>query len=285
MNRFFAESLEEAEVALTAFEAHHAVDVLRLGAGEQVELFDGAGRTAVGRIVRAGRGKAAVRIEQLRPTIRRGGPLVHLAFAVPKGKRLDWLLEKAAELAAASLRPVRFERSVAGGEMTEAKHSRWLAHCIAAAKQCGLNFLPQIRGPLSLHEFLADLGTRNREPGTGNAEHGTGNAEPGTGNREPGTGKREAMGGRRFIRLLGDNSPSACSVPEATAPSRGPCQLAIENRKLEIVILIGPEGGLTDAERQACVESGFTPVRLGSTALRIETAAVALLAAVTALLG
>ena len=258
MNRFFAESLEEAEVALTAFEAHHAVDVLRLGAGEQVELFDGAGRTAVGRIVRAGRGKAAVRIEQLRPTIRRGGPLVHLAFAVPKGKRLDWLLEKATELGAASLRPVRFERSVAGGEPGAAKRGRWLAHCIAAAKQSGLNFLPEIRRPLSLEEFLKESAIESPQPGNTGGD---------------------------IARLLGDVSPEAPGITNALEALRPPLRSTIDNRQSEIVLLVGPEGGLTDAERAACLGAGFAPVRIGRTTLRTETAAIALLAAATAILG
>ena len=47
--------------------------------------------------------------------------------------------------------------------------------------------------------------------------------------------------------------------------------------------LVGPEGGLNDEERSEVAGAGFRPVRLGATTLRVETAAVALLAAVTAL--
>ncbi|MCK4601859.1 MAG: RNA methyltransferase, partial [Phycisphaerae bacterium] len=161
---------------------------------------------------------------------------VHLAFAVPKGKRLHWLLEKATELAAASLQPVLFERSVAGGdELTPARRSRWLGHCIAAAKQCGLNFLPELRQPASLEDYLRT--------------------------------------GERLFSLVGSDDESAASLPKA---------LASCPREGEVRILIGPEGGLTEAELAAARRAGFTPVRLGATVLRIETAAVALLAAVRA---
>ena len=52
----------------------------------------------------------------------------------------------------------------------------------------------------------------------------------------------------------------------------------------EIVVLIGPEGGLTDTERAALRQAGYVAVRLGHTTLRIETAAVALLGAILAML-
>ena len=82
---------------------------------------------------------------------------MHLAFAMPKGKRLDWLLEKATELGAASLRAVTFERSVRQqSQFSDAVRQRWLGHCVSAAKQCGLNFLPELREPLGLVELLGN---------------------------------------------------------------------------------------------------------------------------------
>jgi 16S rRNA (uracil1498-N3)-methyltransferase len=53
----------------------------------------------------------------------------------------------------------------------------------------------------------------------------------------------------------------------------------------EVSLLVGPEGGFTDAEREAIRGAAFLAVRLGDTTLRVETAAVALLAAVRALCG
>ena len=57
---------------------------------------------------------------------------------------------------------------------------------------------------------------------------------------------------------------------------------ALGHRPDRVGILIGPEGGLTDAEREAVIEAGFQPVRMGRHVLRVETAAIALLAAVVA---
>ncbi|RPI58670.1 MAG: 16S rRNA (uracil(1498)-N(3))-methyltransferase, partial [Planctomycetaceae bacterium] len=98
-----------AELALPAGEVHHSLHVLRLKVGQRVELFDGIGRVAVGAVAQAGRNEMSVRVDSVTGPLPRQGPQVELAFAVPKGNRLDWLLEKACELGVASLVPVIFE--------------------------------------------------------------------------------------------------------------------------------------------------------------------------------
>jgi 16S rRNA (uracil1498-N3)-methyltransferase len=218
-------------------EARHAARVLRLRAGDAVELFDGRGRVAGGRLSTVARN--AVEVEILREwRVEPVRPAVHVAFAVPKGKRLDWLLEKATELAATSLTPVRFSRSVAGGEsLGETKRQRWRACCVAAAKQCGLSVLPEIRPMRGLAEWLAG------------------------GERPPGG-----------AAWLGDPQAGAVSPMEALRAAADPLE--------ELALLIGPEGGLTDAERSESLAAGLTAVRLGATVLRVETACLALLAAV-----
>ena len=100
-------------VSLPADQAHHARGVLRVQSGLAVELFDGDGNVAHGLIAEVARSKVSVEIERTRRQAR-PEPIVRLAFAIAKGKRLDWLLEKATELGAASLQPVDFERSIAG---------------------------------------------------------------------------------------------------------------------------------------------------------------------------
>ncbi len=243
--RFFAEDLAPEVVRLSADEAHHALNVLRLPSGAEVELFDGRGGLAMGRIVEARRGGVAVRVDAREDLGPRPGPTVHLAFAVPKGKRLDWLLEKATELAAASLQPVAFQRSVgpaAAGRLAPAKRRRWLTHCIAAAKQSGLNWLPAIRDGLPLADFLTDALT-------------------------------DPAG---YVGLVGVVDGGSRPIPEILARAPG---------GREICLLIGPEGGLTRAELADVVEAGFTPARLGRTILRVETAAIALLAAAVAVYG
>jgi 16S rRNA (uracil1498-N3)-methyltransferase len=240
---------EGAKVPLPPAEAHHAAHVLRLGPGAAIEVFDGCGHTAEARIAAVRRGQVTAAVGAVRGPALRPEPQVCLAFAVPKGSRLDWLLEKATELGVAALRPVRFQRSVAGaGDFSDAKRAKWLGHCIAAAKQSGLDWLPDLQDPLPPAEFLAD-------PAPG---------------------------------LFGDLAGDAMTVPQAIARLRGSAATGQPARTGPywaaggITVLVGPEGGLTDAEREAVRAAGLLPVRLGRTTLRIETAAVALVAATIA---
>jgi len=237
----------DAVCTLDESESHHASHVLRLKVGATVELFDGNGATATATIESIGKSQVRVALSQSPVIESRSQPLVTLAFAVPKGKRLDWLLEKATELGAAALLPVVCRRSVAGEEsLSDNKRQRWLTHCVAAAKQSGLNFLPEIAEPLELPQLLD-----------------------------------RAANGNWQILLAGMTDPSA--PPLATTLHRARQSAATGEPASRILILVGPEGGFTDDELSAIKSAGFSGVRLGHTTLRIETAAVALLAAVTAM--
>ena len=226
-------------LALPAGEAHHAAHVLRLRPGAQIQLLDGRGRRGMGIIQRARHGEVTVTIAQMSAPSPRPRPAIHLAFAVPKGKRLDWLLEKATELGAATLAPVVFERSVAGGEeLSDHQRERWMGHCISAGKQSGCDWLPELAPPVKLAAFLEGLGL----------------LEP------------------PQRRIVGHPGPESLSVPEALGP--GPLDA--------IWLLVGPEGGLTDAELAQARSAGFASARIGANVLRVETACLALLAAARA---
>jgi 16S rRNA (uracil1498-N3)-methyltransferase len=153
--RFFVSDLSGDEVHPHPSEAHHALHVLRLKGGDEVELFDGAGVVAAGVIGHVDRRNVVIRVTSRRRCPPPPPPAIGLAFAAPKGKRIDWLVEKATELGAASLQRVIFDRSppAAKAEST-AKSDKLLVHCISAAKQSGLNFLPELPAPVTLAEIL-----------------------------------------------------------------------------------------------------------------------------------
>ena len=234
LHRFYCPHLAAGVNALDEVESSHAARVLRLRAGDEIELFDGRGGRAKGPITHLRRSEVLVEVAAVQQTPRPGAE-VSLAFAVPKGKRLDWLLEKATELGAASLLPVEFERSVAeGAEAGTAKWQRWEAHCVAAAKQSGLDFLPQLHPLRSLADLLTD------PPGS--------------------------------LRIMGDAAPQAPAAGEVFRAAAGQ----------SVCLLVGPEGGLADRERQAALQAGFQPARVGTTTLRVETACLALLSVAAA---
>ena len=137
-------------------EAHHALHVLRLKTGDAVELFDGNGRWAAGTITSAGRKEAIVHAERIEGPIDRPLPVIHLAFSVPKGKRLDWLLAKAAELGAATLSPIICDRSVATPAGGKSSSERWRAICASAVRQSRQCYLPEITPARPIAELLGE---------------------------------------------------------------------------------------------------------------------------------
>ncbi len=124
--------LSVGRLTLPSAEAHHVRDVLRLGVGDDLELFDAAGGTGSARIVSVTDG---VEVDVSAITIA-DRPAVELtvAAAVPKGDRADWMVEKLSELGVARFVPLAAARSVVvpGGRN---KIERWERIAVEAAKQ------------------------------------------------------------------------------------------------------------------------------------------------------
>lgn len=145
MARFFvpAELWESGELPVA--EARHAVQVLRLSVGERLEIFDGAGRAAQAELTDTGKNRAVLRVlrewREERPR-----PEIHLIVGLVKNERFDWLVQKATELGAASIRPVAAERSVVkiAAADEEKRRAKWVHVAVEAAKQCGHVVLPEI---------------------------------------------------------------------------------------------------------------------------------------------
>jgi 16S rRNA (uracil1498-N3)-methyltransferase len=146
--RFFVEKITHP-AELSSEESRHAVRVLRLGRGDRVTVFDPA--EAWRGEIESTDGRVRVRLVERLPRT----PLatVAVASAVPKGARLDWMVEKLAELGVARFIPVRFERSVA--ELGESKRRRLEKIALAAAKQSGAPIL-RIEGETSPEALPAD---------------------------------------------------------------------------------------------------------------------------------
>lgn len=139
----------KGRIELPGAEATHAARVLRLKAGEPVEIFDGAGRAAAAVVAEVGKRSVAVDVRR-EWTAHRPEPGVHLIVALIKGERFDWMLQKATELGAASIQPVAAARSVVRLEPAEVfrRLEKWRQVSIEAAKQCGHLVLPDIRALL-----------------------------------------------------------------------------------------------------------------------------------------
>jgi len=136
-------------VDLDGAQANYLGNVLRLGVGAELLVFDGESGEWLARIVEAGKKRMALTVE-LRTREPETIPDVRLAFAPVKRAQTDWLVEKATELGAARLQPVMTQRTVA----ERVKLERLQAIAIEAAEQCGRTRLPEIMEPVTLKQLL-----------------------------------------------------------------------------------------------------------------------------------
>jgi 16S rRNA (uracil1498-N3)-methyltransferase len=146
-----------ARVELDAAQANYLGNVLRLGEGAGLLLFDGRSGEWLARVAEAGRKRMTLEIErQTREpeTI----PDVWLAFAPVKRAQTDWLVEKATELGAARLVPLMTRRTIA----ERVRLDRLESIAIEAAEQCGRTMLPNLSAPVPLGQWLGERDTGRR---------------------------------------------------------------------------------------------------------------------------
>ncbi|EYC49889.1 16S rRNA methyltransferase [Hylemonella gracilis str. Niagara R] len=226
-----------AEIELPPETARH-VQVLRLQPEDTITLFNGRNGEWAATILRMGRANVAVRVEQ-HHAIEREAPLeVHLAVGMPANERMDWLVEKAVELGAASIQPLLAERSVLrlSADRALKKQMHWQGIAIAACEQCGRNRLPPVHAARPLQDFQA---------------------------------WHQSSVQRRFVLSLDTDSQPLSRV------------LMSQEFEGPVLLLSGPEGGLSPAEEKAALATGFHALSLGPRTLRAETAPLAALAALT----
>jgi 16S rRNA (uracil1498-N3)-methyltransferase len=147
-----------AALALPPGAARH-VQVLRLQPGDEITLFDGAGGEYAATVERMGRSDVSVNVGAHDPVEREAPRAVHLALGMPANERMDWLVEKAAELGVASIQPLMTAHGVLrlAGERADKKVAHWQAVAVAACEQCGRNRVPRVLPVRSLGDWLSTL--------------------------------------------------------------------------------------------------------------------------------
>jgi len=139
--------------------AHHAARVLRLRAGETVQIFDGIGNERHGVIAELDGRRVAVGSITAVDANRESPLQVVLAQALASSEKMDWVIQKATELGVAEIQPVDTGRSVArlSAERAAKRLEHWRQVAISACEQCGRNLLPQIHAPLDIMEWLQQM--------------------------------------------------------------------------------------------------------------------------------
>jgi len=225
--------MPQAEVQLSAEQAHYLGAVLRLAVGDAVCVFNGRDGEFASVVTEVAKKKMLLRVDVLTREAK-ASPDIDYLFAPLKHQRLDYLVQKAVELGAKRLRPVITSRTIA----ERVNLDRMKANVIEAAEQCELVFMPEVLEPVSLNAAIRDWP------------------------------KERAL-------IYCDE-----------AAEQSDAIVALSKLKTPVAILVGPEGGFTTEERAMLKALPFvTAISLGPRIMRADTAAVAVLALVQAVLG
>ncbi len=242
MNRFFVDGAFEVgqRATLAGADARKLTAVLRAVAGDRVEILDGRSSRFMGIVRDVGRDRVEVELAALLDEDQREGSLaITLAQGIPKGQKMDFVVEKAVELGVQRIVPLVSERTIARPEGRDGKVERWRRLAKGAALQCGRARIPEITAPMDLDAVLA-LGTAH-----------------------------DAV---LMLWELAEPKPLREQLDEIGAGCR-------------LLVIVGPEGGLSQREAEQARAAGAHLISLGRRILRTETAALVLTAALHALRG
>jgi 16S rRNA (uracil1498-N3)-methyltransferase len=225
-------------LTLDPSESHHCLDVLRMKRGDRATVFDGCGHEATGEITSVAKGRVDLKVLQHSKSPELPCKLV-LGQAIPKGKNMDLIIEKATELGAAVIIPLLSERTVVRLDAAEAldKKNKWQRVAIEAAKQCGQNWLPEVRTPTAPKQFFD--------------------------------------AGEKFdLMLIGSLQPDARNIKTVLREHFRDASPKVQTSPRRVLVLVGPEGDFTPAETSLAKGAGCLPITLGPIILRTETAAI-----------
>ena len=159
MHRFYvSQDQSDGSVAILSPEdAHHAARVLRLRPGDKVELLIGGSRFQ-GEILSLSDENVSARILDALPSTE-PALSVTLFQGIPKGEKMDWIVQKSVEIGVARIVPVVFSRCVVRLDHKDArkKQERWQKIAREAGKQSGRCVIPEVSLPLSLDQLTAEI--------------------------------------------------------------------------------------------------------------------------------
>jgi len=232
------EELASQEIIIHGENAHYLSSVLRVTTGENITIFDGHGNRYLCKINKIH--KKEVIAEKIKKDICSAeSPLsIVLAQGIPKGDKMDFIVQKSTEIGVKKIIPLITERSQV---QHTAKTERWRKIALSASQQSGREKIPDIEEPIGFKDFF-----NPPIPPLSKGDEG------------------------------GFLDKNHCGIIFSEEEKNQNLKKVLKNFEgsATITLLIGPEGGFTDTETKIAVEKGFMTASLGPRILRTETASI-----------
>lgn len=242
MQRYFVSpgQLTDTEAVITGDDAHHIANVMRARTGDSIIVSDGVSREALAAVSEIGKGRVTAAVIELRPPSAEPAILVTIAQSLPKGDKMETVIQKGTEIGAVRFVPFVSERTVVqyDAKKESKRLERWHKIAKEAAEQAHRGQVPDVELPQTWKQLLQSA--RQADKAFFCYE------------KEAGSQLRTAL-------------HSAISARGGSAGMR-------------VMLIVGPEGGFTEREAQEAEEAGCVPVKLGARILRTETAGLVALA-------
>jgi 16S rRNA (uracil1498-N3)-methyltransferase len=246
------EQLTSDEVMITGDNARHLSLVLRTQPGDTIAILDGHGKRYICKVLTVHK-KEVVAEKITEESYSAESPIsLTLAQGLPKGDRMDLIIQKSVELGVKRIVPVITERAQV---RTTEKVSRWRKIALSASQQSGREVVPEVDEPISFKDFINNLlpsPSKNvKDPESPTLENSNQLAP-----------ERSKLG---LYKIILSESHGERNLKEV-----------LSNLKdaQDITLLVGPEGGFSKEEVSTAVEKGFIEVSLGPRILRTETAPI-----------
>ncbi|MCQ6558352.1 16S rRNA (uracil(1498)-N(3))-methyltransferase [Paenibacillus mendelii] len=242
MQRYFVapDKLSDHTVVLTGDDAHHAARVMRMEPGDEMIVSDGVARVALASVTAVSPAEVQAQVREWLPLSGEPAWSVTVAQSLPKGDKMELVIQKGTEIGAASFVPFQSERIIVqyDGKKEAKRLERWGKIAKEAAEQAHRSRIPAVEPVRSWRELIASIATYDLALFCYEKEGGA-----------VGTGLRGAVR---------DNEG----------------RLRTEDEQTKILLIVGPEGGFTEREAAEAQAAGAVIVGLGQRILRTETAAM-----------
>ncbi|HEI8868234.1 16S rRNA (uracil(1498)-N(3))-methyltransferase [Serratia sp. AKBS12] len=148
----------DMEIALSEDAANHVGRVLRMSAGQSLQLFDGSNQVFDAEITRVDKKSVQVRVGAGRLEDRESPLNLHLGQVISRGEKMEFTIQKSIELGVNTITPLFSERCGVklDGERLAKKLQQWQKIAIAACEQCGRNRIPDIRPAMPLETWCTE---------------------------------------------------------------------------------------------------------------------------------